>query len=135
MEILLCPNSFCMNLVSVPLSSKWVAKLWRRVWGVAFLLMLHNFLCFLINAWIEEGEYLPPFCPSKSWKVFFRSLHPDYSRRNLFMNKAKLRIMRKSYVYTMRKWFLVLTPCMDKFRSTFSALKFELCYNNYQVMY
>ena len=32
-----------MNLVSVPLSSKWVAKLCRSVWGVAFFLIPHIF--------------------------------------------------------------------------------------------
>src|SRR5680860_877097 len=37
-DICLCPSSSWINLVSVPLSNKCVAKLWRNVWGVAFFI-------------------------------------------------------------------------------------------------
>jgi len=36
-------------------------------------------------------------------KIHQPGLNPDYAPRNLIMSKAKVKIMRKSYVDTMRK--------------------------------
>jgi hypothetical protein len=40
----LCPSSFCIMVTSVPLSTRWVAKLWRRLWVLPGLITPAFFL-------------------------------------------------------------------------------------------
>src|SRR5690606_958616 len=65
---LLCPKRDCMYLMSVPLSSKWVAKLCLRLCRVmpclkmpAFRIAFFNTCCALLEV------YGPPSCPSKRY--------------------------------------------------------------------
>ena len=57
------------------------------------------YICAMISSIDARDQFSFPLNDDDVTNPF----NPDYSQRNLFMNKAKYKIMRKSYVYTMRK--------------------------------